>query len=315
MPAARVDVAIAANKGGSDLGGVGSLEPADKSKVYSRNSAGTADGAQLLRAVLRVRTSRQRRAARCSSGIDGPARGTTSVGSWSTACTTTGRSRTSCGPPYRWTPTASVVRMSSRCTARPRRAAERGRLHGRARRGPGPVQAGHGRVLQLARNPERQRRMRPPGHQGPRYVEHHRHGEVPVPAGRRSRPSVRSADQGSATRCSPSPSPSTRRVPARRTTIRGFVVAQARTLTARRSSASASASTSTQGRRCLWVLRSADPDPVHRRNRCAAEGEADVCQYTDANGNGPRWSPQQRSGSDQHDCGLRPRGSVPQHRR
>ena len=54
MPAARVDVQIAKNTGGADINGVGSLEPANKAEVYSRNTLGTADCPQLLRAVLRV---------------------------------------------------------------------------------------------------------------------------------------------------------------------------------------------------------------------------------------------------------------------
>jgi hypothetical protein len=40
MPAARVDVAIAKNTGGTDTGGVGSLEAADKTQSYSRDLTG-----------------------------------------------------------------------------------------------------------------------------------------------------------------------------------------------------------------------------------------------------------------------------------
>jgi len=40
MPAARVDVAIAKNTGGTDIGGVGSLEAADKTVSYSRDLTG-----------------------------------------------------------------------------------------------------------------------------------------------------------------------------------------------------------------------------------------------------------------------------------
>jgi hypothetical protein len=74
MPAARVDVAIAANKGGSDLGGVGSLEPANKSVVYSRNSAGTASAHNFYAPFYDTYIPSTSRGPR-SSGIDGPAQG------------------------------------------------------------------------------------------------------------------------------------------------------------------------------------------------------------------------------------------------
>jgi hypothetical protein len=74
MPAARVDVQIAKNTGGSDIGGVGSLEPADKAEVYSRNTLGTAGAhnyyAPFYSAYIPA-TSRPG----LSSGIDGPAQG------------------------------------------------------------------------------------------------------------------------------------------------------------------------------------------------------------------------------------------------
>ncbi len=74
MPAARVDVAIAANKGGSDLGGVGSLEPADKTAVYSRNTTGTPTAHNYYAPFYDTYIPSTSRGPR-SSGVDGPAHG------------------------------------------------------------------------------------------------------------------------------------------------------------------------------------------------------------------------------------------------
>ncbi len=45
------------------------------------------------------------------------------------------------------------------------------------------------------------------------------------------------------------------------------------------------------------------------------KGTADVCQFTDANGRAAVEILNSDPGSDQHDRGLRPRGSAPQHQR
>jgi hypothetical protein len=74
MPATRVDVAIAANKGGSDLGGVGSLEPADKTAVYSRNTLGTPSAHNYYAPFYDTYIPSTSRGP-LSSGIDGPAQG------------------------------------------------------------------------------------------------------------------------------------------------------------------------------------------------------------------------------------------------
>jgi hypothetical protein len=76
MPPARVDVAIAANKGGADLGGVGSLEPADKTAVYSRNTLGSPTAHNLYAPFYGTYIpATSRPGPEPSSGIDGPASG------------------------------------------------------------------------------------------------------------------------------------------------------------------------------------------------------------------------------------------------
>jgi hypothetical protein len=74
MPSTRVDVAIAANTGGADIGGVGSLEAADKSVVYSRNSIGNPIAHNYYAPFNGTYIPSTRRGP-LSSGIDGPARG------------------------------------------------------------------------------------------------------------------------------------------------------------------------------------------------------------------------------------------------
>ena len=74
MPAARVDVQIAKNTGGSDIGGVGSLEPADKSQVYSRNTVGNALAHNYYAPFYGTYIPSTSRPG-LSSGIDGPAKG------------------------------------------------------------------------------------------------------------------------------------------------------------------------------------------------------------------------------------------------
>ena len=74
MPAARVDVQIAKNTGGSDIGGVGSLEPADKSQVYSRNTLGNPVAHNYYAPFYGTYIPSTSRPG-LSSGIDGPAQG------------------------------------------------------------------------------------------------------------------------------------------------------------------------------------------------------------------------------------------------
>ncbi len=74
MPAARVDVQIAKNTGGSDIGGVGSLEPADKSSVYSRNTLGNPIAHNYYAPFYGTYIPSTSRPG-LSSGIDGPAQG------------------------------------------------------------------------------------------------------------------------------------------------------------------------------------------------------------------------------------------------
>jgi hypothetical protein len=80
MPAARVDVSIAANSGGAtDISGVGSLEKAEKSEVYSRNGAGSAAAHNLYAPFYDAYIPATRRPG-LSSGIDGPATGNNFTG-------------------------------------------------------------------------------------------------------------------------------------------------------------------------------------------------------------------------------------------
>ncbi|MBN1527788.1 MAG: hypothetical protein JW895_01925 [Thermoleophilaceae bacterium] len=74
MPAARVDVQIAKNTGGTDIGGVGSLEPADKAEVYSRDTNGTASAHNYYAPFYSAWIPATSRPG-LSSGIDGPAQG------------------------------------------------------------------------------------------------------------------------------------------------------------------------------------------------------------------------------------------------
>jgi hypothetical protein len=123
MPAARVDVSIAANSGSpTDISGVGSLEKADKTEVYSRNGAGTGTAhnryAPFYDAYIPA-TSRPGLA----SGIDGPASGNNFTGFlvnglydyWDIATVlrsavpapTTCLRRSDQTPPYRQTPSGA----------------------------------------------------------------------------------------------------------------------------------------------------------------------------------------------------------------
>jgi hypothetical protein len=123
MPAARVDVSIAPNSGApTDISGVGSLEPADKTSVYSRNSAGT-DGPHNLYAPFYDAYIPATSRPGVASGIDGPAAGNNFTGFlvnglydfWSFADTlrTAVPSATTClrrsdqEPPYRLTPSGA----------------------------------------------------------------------------------------------------------------------------------------------------------------------------------------------------------------
>jgi hypothetical protein len=74
MPSTRVDVQIAKNTGGTDIGGVGSLEPADKAEVYSRNTLGTAVAHNYYAPFYGTYIPATSRGA-LSSGVDGPAQG------------------------------------------------------------------------------------------------------------------------------------------------------------------------------------------------------------------------------------------------
>ncbi len=123
MPAARVDVSIAPNSGApTDIGGVGSLEKADKTSVYSRDGGGTGVAHNLYAPFYDAYIPATSRPG-VASGIDGPASGNNFTGFlvnglydyWSIADTlrTAVPSATTClrrsdqAPPYRLTPSGA----------------------------------------------------------------------------------------------------------------------------------------------------------------------------------------------------------------
>jgi hypothetical protein len=80
MPAARIDVEIAPNSGApTDTSGVGFLYPADKTTVYSRNSAGSGTAHNLYAPFYDAYIPATTRPG-VSSGIDGPASGNNFTG-------------------------------------------------------------------------------------------------------------------------------------------------------------------------------------------------------------------------------------------
>jgi hypothetical protein len=80
MPAARVDVSIAPNSGApTDISGVGSLSSADKTLVYSRDSAGTGVAHNLYAPFYDAYIPATTRPG-AASGIDGPAAGNNFTG-------------------------------------------------------------------------------------------------------------------------------------------------------------------------------------------------------------------------------------------
>ncbi len=213
MPAARVDVAIAANKGGSDLGGVGSLEPADKSAVYSRNTTGTATAHNYYAPFYDTYIPSTSRGP-LSSGIDGPAQGNNFRGFlvdglynyWSFAevlrtavpVNTTCLRRKDEAPVYRQTPSGPQV------------VAVYTDEHGEAQVEYNP---GTGAYYDALGDPERQRRMRPRG----RGCSSARRASPPRRGTRTRRSAIRRRCRlrwaRKCIRCSPRTWPSTRRVP------------------------------------------------------------------------------------------------------
>ncbi len=156
MPAVRLDVSIAPNSGSAtDIGGVGSLEKADKGEVYSRDGSG-ATGPHNLYAPFYGAYIPSTSRPGIASGVDGPARGNNFRGFlydgfydyWTIAETfrTAVPTNTTCLRTLPEELPADAVRRSVRR-----------RLHGRARRGPGGLQARH-RVL-LRQPPRREERQ------------------------------------------------------------------------------------------------------------------------------------------------------------
>jgi hypothetical protein len=79
MPAARVDVTIAPNTGPTDIGGVGSLEKADKTEVYSRDGDATPVAHNLYAPYYDAYIPSTSRPG-LASGVDGPQTGNNFTG-------------------------------------------------------------------------------------------------------------------------------------------------------------------------------------------------------------------------------------------
>ena len=76
MPAMRVDVQIAKNEGGSDLGGVGQISGASKAMIYSHDFTGNAEAAgNLYNPYYGAYIPATDRPVKQASGIDGPSPG------------------------------------------------------------------------------------------------------------------------------------------------------------------------------------------------------------------------------------------------
>ena len=75
MPALRLDVSIAANKGGMDLGGVGQIEEADKAMIYSHDFTGTTKPHNLYNPYYAAYIPATDRPVSEASGVDGPSPG------------------------------------------------------------------------------------------------------------------------------------------------------------------------------------------------------------------------------------------------
>jgi hypothetical protein len=76
MPAMRVDVSIAANEGGTDLGGVGQISGASKAKIYSHDFTGNAEEeGNLYNPYYGAYIPSTDRPVNEASGIDGPSPG------------------------------------------------------------------------------------------------------------------------------------------------------------------------------------------------------------------------------------------------
>ena len=75
MPAMRVDVSIAANKGGSDLGGVGQISGASKAQIYSHDFTGATTAHNLYNPYYGAFIPATDRGSAEASGITGPSPG------------------------------------------------------------------------------------------------------------------------------------------------------------------------------------------------------------------------------------------------
>ena len=76
MPAMRVDVSIAANEGGADLGGVGQISGASKAQIYSHDFTGNAEeGGNLYNPYYGAYIPATDRPVNEASGVTGPSPG------------------------------------------------------------------------------------------------------------------------------------------------------------------------------------------------------------------------------------------------
>ena len=236
MPAARVDVQIAKNTGGSDIGGVGSLEPADKSQVYSRNTLGNPIAHNYYAPFYGTYIPSTSRPG-LSSGIDGPAQGNNFRGflvdgfypywNFAEVLRTEIARPTQClrrkdeAPAYRLTPAGAqnVVVYTDE--------------HGEAQVEYNPGTGAYYDAVGAIKNANGGCDLEDVDVLG--TVEHHGHRALPVPARQRYGEAVGTADQGGAVAVHQDPGQSTRRARARRTRTRGSSWRRQSTWTAGRS--------------------------------------------------------------------------------
>jgi len=118
MPAARIDVAIKPNSGSpADISGVGSLQKADKTELYSRNGYGTSNAHNLYAPYYVQWIPATSEGSPEASGVDGPQRGNNFEGffldgaydNWSTFPLMTGiDSATNCNQYVSWRQTLGI---------------------------------------------------------------------------------------------------------------------------------------------------------------------------------------------------------------
>ena len=210
MPAMRVDVRLAKNEGGSDIGGVGQISGASKALIYSHNFNGDAEeGGNLYNPYYGEYIPATDRPVNEASGITGSSPGGDFPGFLNKHPEpyTFWTSVHSSEPREEGHPTGCLRRAPGKSTDAtpeddyytPGGGDLRGNvLHGRARRGVRDIHAGRRVLLRtVGRHVRHERRLRPlvPLRKGNRPLLDHGHGRVPVRAGRLSVGNLRTAGQ------------------------------------------------------------------------------------------------------------------------